>query len=72
MNSAGSKIKIVNITFNEARFIADFVQAIRPALARANCPGLVKKSKTVERTIYLACARARMCENSYEPKIIAD
>ena len=60
MDSAGSKTRVVNITFDEARFIADFVQAIRPALTRANCPRLVKKSKSVERTLYLACAKARM------------
>jgi hypothetical protein len=57
------KARVVNITFDEAQFISDFVKAIRPVLVRSECGGLLRKSKTVERTIYLACARGRMPEN---------
>jgi hypothetical protein len=58
------KSKEANITFDEARFITDFVQAIQPVLIRAECGKLLRKSKTVERTIYLACAKARMTDRS--------
>jgi hypothetical protein len=59
------KARAVNITFDEAQFISDFTKAIRPVLARSDCGGLLRKSKSVERTIYLACARARMAEKDF-------
>jgi hypothetical protein len=62
MNTAGSKTRKANLSFNEARFITDFLKAIRPVLIRSECGGLLRKSQEVERTIYLACAKTKMEE----------
>jgi hypothetical protein len=61
-------VKTRTITYNEAKFIEDFVQAIRPVLARNECMGLLRKSKEIERIIYIAGAKARMLPENFQKK----